>query len=78
MAAPTDMDGIIALQQRKVISYAVRDQNHSIFTENTREVVISYQRYRDARLSIFLLSYKACTHDSTGLSPAKLVFRREM
>jgi hypothetical protein len=43
-----------------------------------QKVVASHQRDWDARLPIFLLAYPASTHDTTGLTPANLVFRREL
>jgi hypothetical protein len=46
--------------------------------KHLRKVVPSHQRDMDARLPIFLLAYRASTHDSTGLTPASLVFGREL
>jgi hypothetical protein len=46
--------------------------------EHLRKVVASHQRDWDKRLSLFLLAYRASTHDTTGLTPARLVFRREL
>jgi hypothetical protein len=46
--------------------------------EHLRKVVASHQRDWDARLPIFLLAYRASTHDTTGLTPANLVFGREL
>jgi hypothetical protein len=46
--------------------------------EHQRKVFVSHQMGGDARLRIFLLAYKASTHDSTGLTPANLVFGREL
>jgi hypothetical protein len=46
--------------------------------EHLRKVVASHQRDWDARLPIFLLAYRASTHDTTGLTPANLVFWREL
>jgi hypothetical protein len=46
--------------------------------KHLRKVVASYQRDWEARLPIFLLDYRASTHDSTGLTPARLVFGREL
>jgi hypothetical protein len=53
---------------------------HRIRTVKERlwKVVTLYQRDWDARLPIFLLFYRASTHDTTGLTPANLVFRREL
>jgi hypothetical protein len=46
--------------------------------EHLRKVVASHQRDWDERLPLFLLAYKASTHDTTGLTPAKLIFGREL
>jgi hypothetical protein len=46
--------------------------------EHLRKVVTLHQRDWDARLPIFLLAYRASTHDTTGLTPANLVFGREL
>jgi hypothetical protein len=46
--------------------------------EHLRKVVASHQRDRDARLPLFLLAYRASTHDTTGLTPASLEFGREL
>jgi hypothetical protein len=46
--------------------------------EQLRKVVASHQSDWDARLPIFLLAYTASTHDITGLTPASLVFGREL
>jgi hypothetical protein len=46
--------------------------------EHLREVVTSRKMDWDTRLHIFLLAYKASTHDSMGLTPANLVFGREL
>jgi transposase InsO family protein len=45
--------------------------------EHLQKVVMSHQRDWDTRLPIFLLAYRAVTHDTTGLTPASLVFGRE-
>jgi hypothetical protein len=37
-----------------------------------------HQSDYDARLLIFLLFYRASTHDTTCLTPASLVFRRKL
>jgi hypothetical protein len=42
------------------------------------KVVASDQRDWDAKLPIFLLVYRASTHDPTGLTAARLVFGREL
>jgi hypothetical protein len=49
-------------------------------TENLRltALVASHHRDWDERLPLFLLAYRASTHDTTGLAPAKPVFGREL
>ena len=42
--------------------------------ENLRKVVSSHQRKWDKRLPIFLLAYRASTHETTGVTPANMVF----
>ena len=46
--------------------------------EHLRKVVSSNQRNWDERLPLFLLAYRASTHETTGLTPANLVFGREL
>jgi hypothetical protein len=46
--------------------------------EHLRKVVASHQTDWDERLPLFLLAYRASTHDTTGLTPASLVFGREL
>jgi hypothetical protein len=46
--------------------------------EHVRKVVASQQRDWDEGLPLFLLAYRASTHNTTGLTPASLVFRREL
>jgi transposase InsO family protein len=46
--------------------------------EHLRKVVSTHQRDWDERLPIFLLAYQASTHETTGMTPAKMVFRREL
>jgi hypothetical protein len=46
--------------------------------EHLRKVNASHQRDWDARLPIFLMAYKAFTHDTTILTPASLGFRRKV
>jgi hypothetical protein len=46
--------------------------------EHLRKVIASHQRDCDERLHLFLLAYRASTHDTTGFTPASLVFRREL
>jgi hypothetical protein len=45
--------------------------------EHLQKVVASHQRDWDKRLPLFLLAYRASTHDTTGLTPASLSFGRE-
>jgi hypothetical protein len=42
--------------------------------EQPRKVVTSNKRDWDEKLPLFLLAYRASTHDTTGLTPASLVF----
>jgi hypothetical protein len=46
--------------------------------EHLRNVVASHQRDWDERLPLFLLAYRATNHDTTGFTPARLVFGREL
>jgi hypothetical protein len=46
--------------------------------EPIRKVVASHQRDWDTRLPIFLLIYRASTHNTMGLTLGSLVFRREL
>jgi hypothetical protein len=46
--------------------------------QHLRKVVPSHQREWDERLTFFLLAYRASTHDTTGSTPASLVFGREL
>jgi hypothetical protein len=46
--------------------------------EHLQKVVASHQRDWDERLLLFLLAYRASTRDTTGLTPASLVFGREL
>jgi hypothetical protein len=46
--------------------------------EHLLKVVVSHQRNWDARLPILFLAYRESTHDTTGLTPATLVFGREL
>jgi hypothetical protein len=43
-----------------------------------RKVISTHQRDWDERLHLFLLAYWTSTHDTTGLTPASLVFGREL
>jgi hypothetical protein len=42
--------------------------------EHLREVFSDYQRDWDERLPIFLLAYRASTHETTGAMPIGMVF----
>lgn len=45
--------------------------------EHLSKVVEKQQRDWDRHLSLFLMAYRAAAHDSTGVTPAKIVFGRE-
>jgi hypothetical protein len=42
------------------------------------KVVCNHQRDWDDRLPIFLLAYRAATHETTGMTNASMVFGREL
>ena len=44
--------------------------------EHLRKVVSTHQRDWDERLPIFLLAYRASTHETTGVTPANMGFGR--
>jgi hypothetical protein len=46
--------------------------------ERLRKVVATHQRDWGPGILIFLLAYRASTHDTAGLTPASLVFGREL
>jgi hypothetical protein len=46
--------------------------------ECLQKVVASHQRDLYERLCLFLLAYRASTHDTMGLTPASQVFGREL
>jgi hypothetical protein len=46
--------------------------------EHLRKFVASHQSDWDEKLPFSLLAYRALTHDTTGLAPARLVFGREL
>jgi hypothetical protein len=46
--------------------------------EHLWKIVASHQRNWDERLPLFLLAYRASIHNTTGLTPASLVFGREL
>ncbi|KAJ4437535.1 hypothetical protein ANN_17680 [Periplaneta americana] len=46
--------------------------------EHLRKVVSNHQRDWDARVPLFLFAYRASVHDTTGMTPANMVFGREL
>jgi hypothetical protein len=46
--------------------------------EHLRKVVSTHQQDWEERLPIFLLAYRAATHETTGVTPAGMVFGREL
>jgi hypothetical protein len=46
--------------------------------EHRRMVISMHQRDWDERLPIFLLAYKASTHETTDMMPASMLFMREL
>jgi len=46
--------------------------------EHLRKVVSTHQRDWDERPTIFLLAYRAPTHETTGVMPANMLFGREL
>jgi hypothetical protein len=46
--------------------------------EHLRNVVASNQKDWDVILPLFLLAYRASTHDTTGFTPASLLFGTEL
>jgi hypothetical protein len=46
--------------------------------EHLPKVVASHHRDWDTKLSIFPFAYNASTHNTMDLTPANLVFRREL
>jgi hypothetical protein len=46
--------------------------------EHRRKVISMHHRDWDEWLPIFLLSYRASTHETTGTKPTSMVFRREL
>ena len=46
--------------------------------ELLRKVVSTHQRNWNERLSLFLLAYRASTHETTGVTPANMAFGREL
>ena len=46
--------------------------------EHLWKVVSTHQRDWDERLHIFLLAYRASTHETTGVTPANMLFGRDL
>jgi hypothetical protein len=46
--------------------------------EHLRKVVSTHQWDWDERLPIFLLAYRASTHETTSVMPSSMVFGREL
>jgi hypothetical protein len=46
--------------------------------KHLRKVVLAHQRDMDERLPIFLLACRGSTHEATGITPASMVFGREL
>ena len=46
--------------------------------EHLSKVVESHQKDWDQHLPLFLMAYRAAVHDTTGYTPARLVFGREL
>jgi len=46
--------------------------------EHLRKVVSTHPWDWDGRLPIFLLAYRASTHETTGVTPSSMVFGREL
>ncbi|KAI5753631.1 hypothetical protein M8J77_001985 [Diaphorina citri] len=46
--------------------------------EHLRKVVDDHQREWDKHIPLFLLAYRSATHNSTGQSPALIIFGKEM
>jgi hypothetical protein len=46
--------------------------------EHLRKIITLHQRDWDEKLPLFLLAYRPSTHDTTGLTPAHLVFGWEL
>ena len=58
-------------------SYGMVERYVKTIEENLRKVVSNHQRDWDDRLPLFLLAYRASTHQTTGVTPANMVFGRE-
>jgi hypothetical protein len=46
--------------------------------EHLRKIVSDHQRDCNEKVPIFLLTYLASTHETTGVTPANMVFEREL
>ena len=46
--------------------------------EHLSKVVAEHQKDWDLYLSLFLLAYKSVVHDTTGQTPARIVFGKEL
>jgi hypothetical protein len=46
--------------------------------EHLRKIIASHQRDWDARLPIYFIAYRVSTYDTMGLTPASLVFGKEL
>jgi hypothetical protein len=54
------------------------ERNIKTVEEQLQKVVASHQRDWNARLPVCLLAYRACTHDTTGLTPASVALGIEL
>ena len=46
--------------------------------EHLSKVVAEHQKYWDQHLLLFLLAYQSAVHDTTGQTPPRIVFEREL
>jgi hypothetical protein len=44
--------------------------------EHLRKVISAHWRERDEKLPVFLLAYRASSHETTSITPAGMVFER--
>jgi hypothetical protein len=49
-----------------------------IHEEHPRKVVSALQKYWEDRVPIFLLAYRTSTHETTGMTPTSMVFRKDL
>jgi hypothetical protein len=54
------------------------ERHINMVEKHPRNIVALHQRDWDVRLPIFLLVYRASTHNTTGFTPASPVFGREL